>query len=258
MRAPMSPRFALAALTALVVSSLLPPQATADPITFSGTVTYQGTYSGDTLYVAVLDTVGVEDVTILDLQAIAVGPPPISEPYTLDFDNTGVSAELLIASFLDVDGGGVDDVGGADVFGWFGEGLVPQSVSSTASQSGLDFALPEAEIYGVVTLAAGQPDARVDVSNDLGCMTEGFRPGTFVMASGPYAIIGVYAGSYCVSADGSTRGGSVRVCYGDPTCVSPTPVTVGATDVATGIDLDFTAISPVERRSWGEVKAQYR
>lgn len=87
------------------IASTGTPPVYADPITFSGSVAYDGLYSGDTLYVAVLDTVGVEDVTLLDVQAIAVSPPPFDQAYMLNFDNTGVAATVLIASFLDVDGG---------------------------------------------------------------------------------------------------------------------------------------------------------
>lgn len=240
------------------IASTGTPPVYADPITFSGSVAYDGLYSGDTLYVAVLDTVGVEDVTLLDVQAIAVSPPPFDQAYMLNFDNTGVAATVLIASFLDVDGGGLDDISGEDVFGWYAGTATPAAVSSAASQSGLDFALPQAEIQGDVTFAAGQVEARVDVSTDLTCMMEGFRPGTFLFTSGAYTVIGVYAGTYCVSADGFTRAGSIQVCYGDPTCASPTPVTVTAMEVRTGIDLDFAAASPIESSTWGRVKATYK
>ncbi|HMB69031.1 MAG TPA: hypothetical protein VKU85_06950, partial [bacterium] len=66
-------------------------------VTLSGAVTYDGTHTGDSLFVAVIDTTGAEDATLLDLQTIAVGPPPLSQPYSLTFDNTGVGAEVFVA-----------------------------------------------------------------------------------------------------------------------------------------------------------------
>jgi len=233
-------------------------RALAVPVTFSGTVTYQGTHSGDTLFVAALDTTGVKDVTLLDLQAIAVGPSPFSQPYSLAFDNAGVAETLLVASFLDLDGGGVDSVGGLDVFGWYAGGATPMGIPSASSQSGLDFALPLAEIHGTLTLTETQTEARIDVTGDPTCAMEGFRPRPFLTVSGPYEIIGIYAGTYCVSATGQDVSGPLRLCYGDPTCASPTLITLGADEVRTGVDLDFTTVSPVEAASWGGVKALYR
>jgi len=235
----------------------LPTTPTAAPVTFSGTITYQGSYSGDSLYVAALDTAGTEDVTLLGLTSIAVDSSPFTQPYSLEFDNTGVSAHLLVAAFLDVDGGGVDSLGGADVFGWYGEGAGPAGIASATSQSGLDFALPRAEIHGGIIFAPGQFEARVDVSADLTCLTEGFRPGHFAYSSGPYAIIGVYPGSYCVSASGYGTSGPLRVCYGDPTCVNPTAITMVENGVYLGVDLDFTTTS-VATLPWGSVKVLYR
>jgi hypothetical protein len=59
-------------------------EVTAAAITLSGTVTYDGAYTGDSLYVAALDSTGAKDVTILDVQVIAVGPlPTFSEAYSL-------------------------------------------------------------------------------------------------------------------------------------------------------------------------------
>ncbi len=260
MRGSIRARAAVAVILFLLVVGLvpLPSAVTADPVTFSGTISYTGAHAGDTLYVAVLDTVGVEDVTLLDVAAIAADPPPFSHAYSLDFDNSGASAELLIASFLDVDGGGLDDVGGADVFGWYGEGMMPAAVSSASSQSGLDFSLPRGEIRGTITFVFEQVEARVDVSSDLACMMEGFRPGTYLLAGGPYAINGVYAGTYCVSADGNTMSGSLRICHGDPTCKSPTTITLTEGEVVENVDLDFNDAVPVETTSWGSVKALYR
>jgi hypothetical protein len=226
-------------------------------ITFSGTVSYQGSYSGDSLFVAVLDTTGVEDVDILALESFPVGPPPFNQPYSLDFDNTGVGAMLIVASFLDVDGGGVDSLSGADVLGWYSGGPSPAGVSSSTSQAGLDFDLPRAEIHGTVTFAAGQTQANVEVSDDPACVTDGFRPTVELSGSGPYSIIGVYAGTYCVAAEGFGSSGFLELCFGDPFCVTPTPVTLTATEVRMGVDLDFTTIVPTERTTWGRIKSRY-
>jgi hypothetical protein len=244
----------------LVLSGLLgfPERPVAAPVTFSGTIAYQGSYAGDTLFVAVLDTTGVQDVTLLDLQAFPMGAPPWSQPYTLAFDNAAVSPILLVASFLDVDGGGVDSIGGADVFGWYAGGSSPAGISAASSQSGLDFALPRAEIHGTITLAPGQIEARVDASADPTCQTEGFRPGHYAWQTGSYAIIGLYPGTYCVSADGPTLQGFRRVCYGDPSCTNSPLVTLSETEVRNGIHLDFTAISALERFHWSGVKSLYR
>ena len=229
------------------------------PITLSGVVSYDGASEGDTLYVGVLDTVGVEDVTILDLVAIDVGAPPFVQAYVLEFDNTAVSAQLLIAAFLDVDGGGVDgDISGVDVFGWYAGSTSPAAVSSAATQSGLDFALPTGEIHGTVTFGPGQSEARIDVSPDVSCMSEGFRPGGFLFASGAYSVIGVYPGTYCVSASGSGSFGSMRVCHGDPGCFAPVSITLSEGEVITDVDLHFDVINPVESSSFGLIKARFR
>jgi hypothetical protein len=131
-------------------------------------------------------------------------------------------------------------------------------VSTATSQSGLDFDLPRAEIRGTITLAPTQFDARVDVSTDATCVVEGFRPQPHVSTSGPYAIVGIYAGTYCVSGDGNDDHGSLLVCYGDPTCASPTLITLTSTEVRTGVDLDFSAVSPIDPSSWGRIKTLYR
>jgi len=245
----------LAALSLLGL--LIPCTVAASPITFEGTITYTGTHSADSLYVAAVDTAGGLDVVILDLVVYPVGAPPISQPFSLTFDNLVASPTVFIASFLDVDGGGIDNVGGADVFGWFGEQPLPTGISTALSQTGLDFALPLAEIHGTVTLAPGQTEARIDVSQDTSCGMEGMRPGTYAFSSGDYAIIGVYAGPYCISADGNIMGSPVRVCHGDPSCTAPTVVTLAPTEIRTGIDLDFT-LTAVESASWRQIKNLYR
>jgi hypothetical protein len=234
-----------------------PPPATAEIISFSGTISYQGTHSGDTLFVAILDTAGVEDVSLLALGAIPVGPPPFDQPYSLDFDNADGGPFLFVASFLDVDGGGVGDVGGADVFGWYDGNAEPVLISSAASQAGLDFSLPRAEIHGTLTMPPGSTEARPDATTDPTCTLEGFRPRPQVFDSGPYSIVGLYPGTYCISAERNTMSGPQRVCFGDPTCANPTLVTLSETEVRNGVDLDFTAIVPVSPTTWGRVKSRY-
>jgi hypothetical protein len=249
---------ALAAIQALVTIGLVgsPPDAGADMVTFSGTVSYQGSYSGDSLYVAILDTTGTEDVTLLAVGAFGVGAPPFDQSFSLEFDNAGVTAPLLLASFLDVDGGGLGDVGGADVFGYYDGNVMPASISPAASQTGLDFSLPRGEIRGTLTLAPGQPEVRIDATPDALCQMEGFRPQPRATTSGPYAIIGLYPGTYCVYAEESSS--STRTCFGDPTCAGPTLVTLGETEVKMGVDLDFTSVVPVLPTTWGRVKGRYR
>jgi hypothetical protein len=254
------PRFSRTALSFACIACILaafPVGSAADTITFSGTVSYQGAYSGDTLYVVVLDTSGVEDVTILDLQAFSVGAPPFDQPYSLQFDNSAAGALVFVISFLDVDGGGVSDVGEADVFGWYNGGVSPTQISSASSQSGLDFPLPRAEIHGTLTLAPGQGEVRPNLSTDPLCRTEGFRPPAWHSVSGPYALIG-YPGTFCVYARGSGPMGEVRTCFGDPTCASPTLITLTEDEVRTGVDLDFTDVVPLRPLTWGQVKSLYR
>jgi hypothetical protein len=239
----------------VAVAAALPVAAGATTITFSGTVSYDGAYSGDSLYVAVLDTTGTEDVTLLGTAAMAAPAPPFGLPYSINFDNAGLSAPILIASFLDVDGGGLADVSGVDVFGYYAGSFTPVGVSPTTSHSGLDFSLPKAEIHGTITFAGGQGSARVDASSD--CIQEGFRPQPNVFVGGAYSIVGLYPGTYCVSADGNGLK-SLHVCYADPTCASPTLVTLTTNQVRTGIDLDFSAASAVDEPGWGRLKSTYR
>ena len=224
-------------------------------VTFTGTVSYSGPYSGDTLFVAVLDTTGSDDAQVLDLVAYEVVSKPISQGYSLTFDNAGVSPTVVVASFLDVDGGGVSDISGADVFGWFPGAAEPVGVSSASSQTGLDFALPEAEIHGTLTFASGQTEAELELSSASDCLGGGFRPPTRKFTDGAYSIVGIYAGSYCLQAFGFGTG-AIAICYGDPNCVSPTTISLGPTQVVNGIDLDFNLV-PVEGTTWGRLKARY-
>lgn len=241
-----------ALLTLCVLLTAAP--APAATITLSGTVSYDGSSVGDTLYVAVLDTTGVEDVTLLDVEAIAVGTPPFAQPYSLQFDNAGVAAELIIASFLDVDGGGVADIQAVDVFGWYDGQQLPQSVSSASSQAGLDFALPTAELRGEIAFGAGQSEARINLAPGSDCLVEGFRPGGEFTSPGAYTIVGIYAGTYCLSAEGSGSFGYTRVCYQDPGCDSPVLIDIDEGEVVTGADLDFSAVGTAQQ-SWGTLKS---
>lgn len=248
---------AILALAALGLAAL-PAGGEAASITFSGTVSYQGSYTGDTLYVAALDTSGVEDVTLLDLQAYPVSAPPFSQPYSLTFDNTGVSPTLFIAALLDVDGGGIAAVSGEDIFGWYNEGTEPEGVSSSSTMSGLDFGLPRAEVHGTLTFASGQVDARINFTpSTLACAQDGFRPNYDITSEGAYSVNGLYPGTYCARAEGNTSGGYVQICYGDVTCASPTLITLAATEVRNGIDFDFAAVVPVQATTWGRIKSLY-
>lgn len=241
----------------LAMSLLIAASAEAATINYMGTISYDGSSVGDTLYVAALDTAGIDDVTILGLIAIEIGSPPFAQPYSIDFDNSGVSPQVFIASFLDVNGGGVAEIDGVDVFGWYDGASVPATVSSASSQSGLDFALPTGEIHGTITFAGSQLEARIDPSPDLSCLSEGFRPGSYYYSGGAYSIIGVYAGSYCVSADGYGGFGSRRICYGDPDCISPIVVTLTDGEIKTGIDFDFAAVK-IDHSTWGAIKSRFR
>jgi hypothetical protein len=244
-------------VVALAAAAASAPGANASIVTFTGSISYNGAYSGDTLYVAVIDTTQAQDVVFLDLKAYAVGSPPLNQPYSLSFDNATAPAEVIVAALLDVDGGGVDTVGQGDILGWYASAAVPTGVSSATSQSGLDFSLPEAEIEGTVTLAPGQAYAYIIVAQD--CGGGGFsRPSVEVTVSGSYAIRGLYAGTWCVFAYGFIPPFTFAgVCYGDPTCANPTPVTLTSTEVKTGVDLDFTAYVPTPNMTWGKLKAKY-
>ena len=181
-----------------------PHEAGAATVTVSGTVTYQGSYSGDTLYVAVLDTTQGQDVVFLALKAYSAGSPPLSQPYSLSYDNASAPPEVIVAALLDVDGGGVDTVSGGDIVGWYPGAPTPTGVSSSTSHAGLNFALPRAEVSGTLTLAPGQSWANVVVATDCsgGTFT---RPSVQFTSSGAYFMRGIYAGTWCVFAYGFTQ-----------------------------------------------------
>lgn len=232
--------------------------AAASTVTFTGTVGYTGIYMGSALYVEVLDTSG-GDPTVVASKGFQPGEPPFAQFYSLSFDNTGVSPQVAVVALLDVDGGGKNSVSGADVFGWLRSDPVPTFVSSDTSHTGLDIILPRAEIRGTLTFAPGQTEARVIPSTDAHCAEGYFRPTDPFTSAGAYAIVGLYPGTYCISAEGDSTNGSGVICYGDdPTCKNATTVTIGPTDVLTGIDFDFTATpAPVAHTTWGLLKNRY-
>ena len=237
--------FGLAMLTA--------SPAAAATVGFSGTVTYMGSYTADSLYVAVVDTAGPRTI---GYQALPAGTPPLSIPFSIHFDNAGRIAPVLLAAFLDVDHSGfaADSLDRAvtngDVLGWYDGNPDPAFLDVGVSRIALDFALPTAEIHGNIVFATGQTSADIEafsIPNDWS------RPALKIHSPGPYAIIGLYAGSWGVHGAGPYG----DLCYGDPACSSPTVVNLAAGEVRTGIDLDFrvTAVVPT---SWGRIKELYR
>jgi hypothetical protein len=246
-------------LVMIIAAGIGSTGADASTVTFTGTVSYAGPYSGDTLYVAALDTTQADSVALLGLQAYPVGSPPFDQAYSLSFDNATAPAEVIIAALLDVDGGGTDSVGVDDILGWYDGSQIPTGVSSGTSQSGLDFALPRAEVEGTVTLAPGQTDASITIL--VSCTDQGSfgRPSVEVNASGPYHVRGLYAGTYCGIGFGFIPAPPffVATCYGDPTCANPTPITLGATEIKQGIDFDFTGNVRVDKTTWGRLKSKY-
>jgi hypothetical protein len=248
-------RYCVPALVFLVC--LIPVLANGAPITLSGIVTYDGPYDGDTLYVALLDTSLSDDGPFVTV-AYDVGNSPVSQSFTFNLDNALIPPVVWVASLLDVDGGGVDSIGVADVVGWYDGNPIPVEVSTATSHSGLDFALPTAEIHGAVTFAPVQAGAEIVAMPYPRCGLRGLaRPSVELSASGPYSIIGVYAGVYCVQAYG--WGGPVqnRVCFGDFTCVDPTSITLGEGEAMHGVNLSFVNPAPVERSTWGTLKSRY-
>lgn len=237
---------------------LLPSAAHAEVVTMSGTVSYFGSYSGSVLYVGALDTAAEGEVNVLQLEAYIPGASPFAQAYSLSFDNAGVSGDVAIASFLDVDGGGEGDISGADVFGWYDGLSEPTFVSPGTSLSGLNFDLPLAEIHGTLTFRADQTQARIDITSDPTCVVEGLRPQPTFNADGSYSIVGLYAGTYCIRGEGSTSTGSIYACYGDPDCDEPQTITLTPTEIRSGVDLDFDATVALERSSWGSLKSRFR
>lgn len=238
---------------------LLVSTAAAAPITFSGTVTYDGSHSADSLYVIVIDWNGG---TTFGFVGLAAGPPPFSIPYSVEFDNSAAPPPVLLVAALDVDGSGVspdslDSVANSDIVGWFDGHIDPVPLGTDSSQSMLDFALPTGEIHGNVTFAPNQSWAAVQPFS----IPNSWSPVTFHMAvSGSYEIFGLYAGDWKVRAESALG----NICYGDPDCVAPTIITLTPGEIRTGVDFDFLPLStdapfpPVTPASWGMVKRLYR
>ena len=245
-------------LALLFLACLVPVVATGASITLSGTVTYNGPYNADSLHVAVLDTTG-PDTRLYAVLSFDVGNSPVSQPYTFNLDNTLAPPVVWVAALLDVDGGGPDSIGTADVVGWYDSNPIPVELSTATSQSGLDFALPTGEIHGAVTFVPGQDGAEIWASAFSQCGRNGLsRPMVSIPATGPYAIIGLYAGTYCLHAYGWGTGPVPNVvCFGDFTCVDPTPVAVGEGEVVHGVNISFINPSPAERTTWGTLKSRY-
>jgi hypothetical protein len=243
----------LECMTYLLAVLTASPAAGAALIRFSGTVSYAGPYAVDTLYVAVVDTAGP---TTIAYQVIPIGAPPWSVPFSIQFANAGRTGPVLLAALLDVDHSGFnpDSLDGAitpgDVLGWYAGNPDPALLDVSVSRTGLDFPLPTAEIHGNLVFAIEQPWAEIKAFS----IPNHWSPPTLMFgAPGPYAIIGLYAGSWGVYGSGPYG----SVCYGDPTCANPAVLTLAGGEVRRGVDLDFR-ITAVVPSSWGGIKQRYR
>jgi hypothetical protein len=259
-------RFSRLLLTAVACAFVLGAVSVgnAATVTFSGTVSYTGSYVADTLYCAVMDTTGMGGgggraggPTLLAYQALPIGSAPFAVPFSLDLDNAGLTSGLWLACLLDVDHTGfVPDslnnvVTTADLVGWYDGHSEPVLVDPSTSHAGLDYSLGTGEIRGNIVFAVGQSDAEVrGLSVPNGWNAENIR----LTGSGPYALLGTYAGSYVVTTYGGPFG---QLCWGDPTCVAPTILTLSDGQIVTGIDFTYST-SPVEAETWGRVKTRYR
>lgn len=247
-------------LVCAVMACLVVRGADAEIVTFSGTISYDGSYAADTLYVAVMDTsTAGGEPDFIATGAWAVGPAPFSQPFELQFDNALMTGPVIVAAALDLDGGGLGATGPGDIVGWYASTPDPALVPTTASRSDLDFFLPKAEIRGTVTFAPDQFMCFISATPSTDCHGDHFAPMPEPDATGPYAILGLYAGTYCVEAEGaSMSSGWLRICHGDPQCIEPTTVTLTESQVATGVDLDFSVVAADERTTWGAAKSAYR
>ncbi len=223
----------------------------AAPITFSGTVSYTGSYSVDSLYVVAVD---INVSLVFGYVALPAGPPPLSLPYAIDFDNAGAIHPLMLAAILDIDGSGFDPsslagmIPSANIVGWYASQANPTMVDVGSSQAGLDFFLPTAEIRGTFTFHDGQ--TWVDLyAQPMG----GFGRLAHYDVAGPYELRGLYPGTWVAGAFGP----DFSMCYGDPTCMNPTAIPLASGEIRTGIDFDFSTVA-VEGTSWGKVKSLYR
>ena len=251
-------QFGVLSMLLMLVVAGIAARAQAEIVTFTGTIHYEGPYSG-TLYVAAIDTTEADTAQFLGLQSYSPGSPPFDQAYSISFENATAPTEVIVAALLDVDGGGVDTVGQGDIIGWYDSQPVPTKVSTASSHNGLHFDLPQAEIHGTVTFAPGQTTAQVVMANS--CSGEGTwgRAGIQLTESGTYSIKGFYPGTFCGFAFGalSTPPFFTAICFGDPTCVNPTPITLTQTEILTGIDFDFSGNVRAKHTTWGGLKTRY-
>ncbi len=247
-------------LTATLLLLCAASAAPATPVVFTGTVSYSGSHAADSIYVVVIDE--STDV-LLAIDRIAAGTPPYGRAFSLSFDNAGVGPDVGLLALIDRDGSGFDWAVGTnnpaadpltpgDVLGWYAGQQDLVVLSPASSQTGLDFAMPTGEIHGTVTLVSGQTNPFILVTTQVGGDVAG-EAEVAVLASGPYQVVGVYPGTWLVQGI-SDQG---DICFGDPTCATPTFITLGLGEVRTGIDIDFSPL-PVEAESWGSVKSLYR
>ncbi len=248
-----SKRLAACAICAALTVAV-PSTGIAAPVTFSGTVTYDGAYTADTLYAMVVDPTG--DSRALGFAAVPAGSPPLSLPYSIDFDNAGLVAPVVVGAVLDVDGSGFDSDSldtvqtNGDLLGWYDGQQDPLLVDAATSRSGLDYAIATGEIRGNVTFASGQTWAEIEALS----LPNLWSPQIFAMAAeGTYALVGLYPGEWIIAGDSAVA----HLCYGDPLCASPTAIDLAPGEVRTGIDLDFSTVA-VEAQSWGAIKELYR
>ena len=193
--------------------------ASATTVTPSGDVSYEGSYSADSLYVVAVDALLDRDASGFDWPVGATGPDPVTN---------------------------------GDILGWFDGQRDPVFVLASAYVPGLDFPLPTGEITGTVTMIGSQTEVTI-VASPLIVLDAPGEAETTVTASGPYAILGVYPGGWYVR--GISEQGDV--CYMDPSCTTSPLVVVTLGEIRTGIDIDFSPL-PVEGRSWGGMKSLYR
>jgi hypothetical protein len=247
-------------LLSLAMACLVVRSTPAAIVSFSGTVTYDGSYAADSLYVAVMDTnTAGSEPSFIGMSALAVGPPPFSQPFEISFDNALATGPLVVAAALDLDGGGIATINSNDIVGWYASAPDPTLISPATSHSGIDFSLPKAEIRGAVTFGPDQLIASINALTGEDCQGYTFHSQLEMDATGPYTILGLYPGTYCVNGGGLSMSlGWFSVCYGDPLCTSPTFVTLTESQIVTGVDLDYSAITPTESTTWGTVKGAYR
>jgi len=256
-RSPIMRSRRLVMFMACIMASLTARTACPAPVTFSGTITYEGTHTGDSLYVVVIDSTGS---TTFGFVALAAEFPV---PYSVDFDNSAATDAVLLVAALDTDNSGVDPdsldtIGNHDVVGWFDGHIDPVPVDTDSSWTGLDFGLPTGEIHGNVTFWPGQSWAAVQPFS----IPNSWSPVTFYMESaGSYELFGLYAGDWKVRAECALG----EICYDGVACENPPPpIPLEPGEVLTGIDFDLSPLAvdasswSVEAASWGRIKGVYR